>query len=106
MRITFSARLFAYLVEWRRSGRVARFTVGEWLETLDEDDLSIICDLEPRIQSPPLDPTDRALFSDLKKVCELALAAELRRPQVEAHDQTVNELIVLASLQGLHKKGL
>lgn len=101
--VSFAKRLADYLVQRRRMNRVSKFTIGEWLDTLDDADLETICNSP---ESVPSGSKDGTLTDDLKQVCQLALAAELRSQRVRVRDHTIDELIVLASYRGLQRKGL
>jgi len=101
--VSFASRLTDYLVRRRRLGRVSKFTIGEWLDSLDDRDLDTICRSPESVSDASEAGT---LTDDLKHVCRLALAAELRSQNVRVHDHTLDELIALASLRGLQRKGL
>lgn len=99
----FASRLTDYLAQRRCLMRVSRFTIGEWLDTLDDRDLETICNAGSSSENSLGSPT---LVRDLRKVCQLALAAELRSQKVSVNDHTIDELVVLASLRSLDRKGL
>jgi hypothetical protein len=87
---------------------MSRFTVGEWLEGLTDDELERIGEgFElPGGGVSPVVSDGRDLLSDLVEVCRLAVNEEQRRNKARVSVDLVRDLAVLASNVLLKRRGL